>query len=93
MKGTAVSRRRASSVGPLLNSYIRFQTAWVAGSDRLARVRATRARDDRGEGVISAAIVVLIMAALGAAMWFAFNGMWANIRDKTQNQVDNIGGP
>lgn len=86
-------RQRATPVGPLLTTYIRLQSAWVAGSHRLDRVRAARARDDRGEGVISAAIVVLIMAALGAAMWFAFNGMWENIKDKTQTQVNNIGGP
>ena len=92
MRGTAVPRR-ATPVGPLLTAYIRMESAWVAGGHHVARVRAARARDDRGEGVISAAIVVLIMAALGAAMWFAFNGMWENIRDKTQTQVDNIGGP
>jgi len=88
-----VPRRRATPVGPLLTTYIRLQSAWVAGGHRLDRVRAARTRDDRGEGVISAAIVVLIMAALGAAMWFAFSGMWENIRDKTQTQVNNIGGP
>ncbi len=30
-------------------------------------------RDERGEGVISAAIAVLVMAFLGVAMWVAFN--------------------
>jgi hypothetical protein len=48
-----------------------------------------RAHDDeRGEGVISAAIAVLIMAFLGAAMWIAFDSIWqdseANIREQTQ---------
>ena len=32
--------------------------------------------DDRGEGVISAAIAVLIMAFLGVAMWVGFNQIW-----------------
>ena len=36
--------------------------------------RTTRLRGDRGEGVISAAIAVLIMAFLGALMWIHFTG-------------------
>ena len=32
--------------------------------------------DDRGEGVISAAIAVLVMAFLGALMWVGFQQMW-----------------
>ncbi|HKE72395.1 MAG TPA: hypothetical protein VKB57_02200 [Acidimicrobiales bacterium] len=47
--------------------------------------------DDRGEGVISAAIVVLIMAAIGAAMWLAFNTMWKGIQDRTEDKVEQIG--
>ena len=35
-----------------------------------------RGRGDLGEGVISAAIAVLIMAFLGAAMWIGFQKMW-----------------
>jgi|SoiMethySBSTD1v2_1073268.scaffolds.fasta_scaffold1794097_2 hypothetical protein len=50
-----------------------------------------RLRDDRGEGVISAAIVVLIMAAIGAAMWLAFNTMWKGIQDRTEDKVEQIG--
>jgi hypothetical protein len=30
---------------------------------------ASRARDERGEGVISAAIAVLVMAFIGVAIW------------------------
>jgi len=52
----------------------------------------TRAlRSDRGEGVISAAIVVLIMALLGAAMWVAFNQIWTNTETKTEQNVSQIG--
>jgi hypothetical protein len=50
------------------------------------------ARDDRGEGVISAAIVVLIMALIGAAMWVTFNGLWTDVSTRTEEQVDQIGG-
>ena len=48
-------------------------------------------RDERGEGVISAAIVVLIMALLGAAMWAAFNGIFADATADIQDTVDTIG--
>ena len=34
-------------------------------------------RDERGEGVISSAIAVLVMALLGALMWVAFKAIFA----------------
>ena len=46
---------------------------------------------ERGEGVISAAIAVLVMAFLGAAMWLAFKGMFQSTTEKTNRQVDQIG--
>jgi hypothetical protein len=42
--------------------------------------------------VISAAIVVLIMALIGAAMWVTFNGLWADVSTRTEQQVEQIGG-
>jgi len=48
-------------------------------------------RDERGEGVISAAIAVLVMAFLGAAMYVGFSGVLRASQDKTQRQVDCIG--
>ena len=50
-----------------------------------------RLRGDRGEGVISAAIAVLIMAFLGAAMWFGFQTMMSKTECKVTNQVEQIG--
>ena len=47
--------------------------------------------DQRGEGVISAAIAVLIMAFIGAAMWVAFDRIFSDTTTKTENQVDEIG--
>jgi hypothetical protein len=47
-------------------------------------------RDEAGEGVISTAIAVLIMAALGAAMWVGFNALWNDTNDRTQQQIDLI---
>ena len=49
-------------------------------------------RDDRGEGVISAAIAVLIMAFLGALMWVGFKAMWDTTEQKTNDQIEQIGG-
>lgn len=46
---------------------------------------------ERGEGVISTAIAVLIMAFLGAAMWVAFNAMWKTTEQNTTEQVEIIG--
>ncbi len=47
--------------------------------------------DERGEGVISAAIAVLIMAFLGAAMWVGFNTIWDDAERDITEQVDRIG--
>ena len=48
-------------------------------------------RSDRGEGVISTAIAVLVMAFLGAAMWVTFNSVWKETSENTENQVKIIG--
>ena len=48
-------------------------------------------RRERGEGVISAAIAVLIMAFLGAAMWVGFNTIWDDAEENIGEQVDEIG--
>ena len=57
-----------------------------------ARTLARQLRfDDRGEGVISAAIAVLIMAFLGAAMWVGFNAIWGDAEQNIGEQVDQIG--
>ena len=53
--------------------------------------RSTRVRGDRGEGVISTAIAVLIMAFLGAAMWFGFHQMWQTTSNTTNHKVEQIG--
>ena len=47
--------------------------------------------DDRGEGVISSAIAVLVMALLGALMWVAFKAIFADASARTSTQVGQIG--
>ncbi len=48
-------------------------------------------RDERGEGVISAAIAVLVMAFLGALMWVGFKATLGNAQGNVDNQVNQIG--
>jgi len=50
-----------------------------------------RTRGDRGEGVISAAIAVLIMAGIGALMWIGFKAIWEDTEDNTRDKVTEIG--
>jgi hypothetical protein len=62
--------------------------------DRTIRGRTCRRRhrrDDRGEGVVSAAIVVLIMAAIGALMWVGFRSMWNDIEADTNERIAEVG--
>lgn len=65
----------------------------VAGrtADAVARAWARLRADDRGEGVISAAIAVLIMAGIGALMWVGFKAMWEDTEANTNDKVAEIG--
>ena len=56
-------------------------------SKRLARLLP----DERGEGVISAAIAVLVMAFLGAAMWLAFSEIFNEATASVGEQINQIG--
>lgn len=47
--------------------------------------------DERGEGVISAAIAVLVMAFIGVGMWIAFNTTFSHAAKHVDNQVNCIG--
>jgi hypothetical protein len=57
-----------------------------------AWARARTRIDHRGEGVVSAAIAVLVMAFLGAAMYVGFKQTLGNAQTKTDAQVACIGG-
>jgi hypothetical protein len=81
---------------PSLRAYTLVTSAWVTARSRPRATigrsgRARRRVDDRGEGVISAAIVVLIMAAIGALMWTAFRGMWEDIEADTSDKISEVG--
>ena len=65
--------------------------AYVWGRNLVADMTARLVRDEAGEGVISTAIAVLIMAALGALMWAGFKAIWGDASTKTTNQINTIG--
>jgi hypothetical protein len=69
----------------LLTGYVHLVCWWTAPP-----VRA-RARGDHGEGVISAAIAVLVMAGIGALMWVGFKAMWQDTESNTKDKVSEIG--
>ena len=50
-----------------------------------------RLTGDRGEGVISTAIAVLIMAFIGAGAFVVFQGILDGASTKTSGVVDGIG--
>jgi len=63
---------------------------WVAVQVARFAVRQ-RLTEERGEGVISTAIAVLIMALIGLLMWTVFQRVFNNAGDKIESNVNNIG--
>jgi hypothetical protein len=62
---------------------------WLAWRNAVTTLRV--GRDDRGEGVISAAIAVLVMAGIGALMWVGFRAIWMDAEANTRDKVAEIG--
>lgn len=50
-----------------------------------------RVHDESGEGVISTAIAVLIMALIGAGMWLVFSGVITQAEERIRDAVIEIG--
>ncbi|HEX9888648.1 MAG TPA: hypothetical protein VGA69_04175 [Nitriliruptorales bacterium] len=65
--------------------------AWLTTRSSIERA-LHRLAHEAGEGVISAAITVLIMAFLGAAMWVAFDQLFTDTSGTVADQVGQIGG-
>ena len=75
-----------------MTTMIWVHAAWTAHRhERRSSPTPRRLGGDRGEGVISAAIAVLIMAFLGALMWFGFQRMWQTTEQQTNDRVGQIG--
>jgi hypothetical protein len=55
-------------------------------------VRLSPRRDERGEGVISVAVAVLIIAILGVAAYAAFDRVFDTAVNKAESSVNNVGG-
>lgn len=66
-----------------LFAYVWQRTARAAVRDRIVR-------DETGEGVISAAIAVLVMAFLGVLMWQLFKGTLTKSNTNVNDQIDQI---
>ncbi len=67
---------------------LRLATALMIAKDDAIE----RSHDDRGEGVISMALAILIVAFLGVAAWLAFKGILDDSADNVKTQVNQIGG-
>jgi hypothetical protein len=59
-----------------------------ADSATALKERYQRDHTERGEGVISAAIAVLIMATIGALMYVSYAALFNNSANKTSKLVD-----
>ena len=46
---------------------------------------------EHGEGVISTAIAVLVMAIIGLAMWVTFDRVFNDAGDRVEDNVQDIG--
>jgi len=71
----------------LLWAYVWQANARAQALDRIT----TRMRDEAGEGVVSAAIAVLIMAFLGVGLWLAFKATLGSTTKNVDSQVNQIG--
>ena len=69
---------------------VQRSTAFVVALGRSLAARAQR--DDRGEGVISMALAIMIVAFLGVAAWVLFKGVLSGTGQKTTDQINQIGG-
>lgn len=65
------------------------QQTWLIIRTLPARSRG-RFADQAGEGVISTAIAVLIMALIGAAMWALFQTVFNDAGERIQDNVEQI---
>jgi hypothetical protein len=50
-----------------------------------------RLSEDRGEGVISTAIVVMIVAFLAALMWVGFKAIWGRTETSVNTSINTVG--
>ena len=66
----------------LHQTWLSYQFLWARSRKRLG--------GQAGEGVISTAIAVLIMALIGAAMWALFQTVFNDAGERIQDNVEQI---
>jgi hypothetical protein len=66
-----------------LQAWVGWQIVKLGVRDRLV--------GERGEGVISTAIAVLIMALIGLLMWTVFQRVFNDAGERVESNVNNIG--
>ncbi len=59
----------------------------------ITNASVTESKKERGEGVISTAIAVLIVVSLGGIMWLAYKTTFDNANTTVNNKVTAIGTP
>lgn len=64
--------------------------AWIWQRTARDALRARMIRNENGEGVISAAIAVLVMAFLGVLMWELFKGTLTNANTNVNNKLGDL---
>lgn len=64
---------------------------WIGPLLLWSKVRERLAASEAGEGVVSTAIAVLIMAFLGLGLWIAFKATLGHATNNINQQVSNIG--
>lgn len=67
----------------LLQAYVWQRAIRITVRDRIVK-------DETGEGVISAAIAVLVMAFLGVLMWTLFKDTLTKANTNVNDQIDQI---
>jgi hypothetical protein len=74
----------------LLRAYVWQASGRVALTARLAGQARLAGRGESGEGVISAAIAVLVMAFLGVLMWQLFGDTLRKANSNVNNRLDEL---
>jgi hypothetical protein len=74
----------------VLQTTVAVQLAALDTKAAIVRKIENRNVNERGEGVISAAIAVMIMAILGVALYAAYRRLIVSAETKTQAGIDGI---
>jgi hypothetical protein len=70
---------------------LRLAAQWVVARDAIDDRLESLQSDERGEGVISTAIAVLIVALIGVGALVAFRALVTDAGNNARTQVNNYG--